>query len=164
MPIKQLWAPWRMEFLKSGPKGEGCIFCTLPKAKDEKKSLILFKGKSAFVIMNKFPYNNGHVMVVPYQHTADITDLDEKETEEMWKLIQQSVEALKKAYHPEGFNIGMNLGRAAGAGIKEHLHMHVVPRWSGDFNFMPLLSDTKAMPEHLERGYDTLKKQFRRTK
>lgn len=164
MPIKQLWAPWRMEFLKSGPKGGGCIFCDLPKAKNDKKSLILFQAKEVFVILNKYPYNNGHLMIVPYQHTADLGDLSPKETAEMWSYAQEAVEALKKEYRPEGFNIGMNIGRAGGAGIKEHLHLHVVPRWSGDFNFMPVLADAKSIPQHLDASYETLKKHFRRAK
>jgi ATP adenylyltransferase len=162
MSTKQLWAPWRMEFLKATPKTDGCIFCTLPKAKDDKKSLIVFQADKVFVILNKYPYTNGHLMVVPYQHTADLSDLSAAETNEMWAYAQMASDALKKEYKPEGFNIGMNIGKAAGAGIKEHLHLHVVPRWVGDTNFMPVLSDTKSMPEHLEASYDRLKKHFRR--
>lgn len=161
MPTKQLWAPWRMEFIKEPKEEKGsCVFCELLKAKQDRESLIVHRSKKAFVILNKFPYNNGHVMVVPFRHTADLTCLPTAELTEMSELIQLCVKGLQATYRPEGFNIGMNLGASGGAGIREHLHMHVVPRWTGDTNFMPVIADTKSMPQHLMESYDILHNYF----
>ena len=155
MDRKPLWAPWRMEFLTSD-KPDGCVFCALPKANDDRKNLIVHRGQRCFVILNKYPYNNGHLMIVPTRHLADFRQLDTDEGQELFALAQRSIEVLKQAYGPEGFNVGMNLGAAAGAGIRDHLHLHVVPRWNGDTNFLPVLADVKAMPQHLETSYDQL--------
>jgi len=160
--LKQLWAPWRMVFIESSkPSSSGCVFCELPKLNRDDESLILFRSQTSFIIMNKFPYNNGHLMAIPFRHTADFNSLTSAELSDLMSLTQQCTTALNQAYHPEGFNIGMNLGAAGGAGIKEHLHFHIVPRWQGDTNFMPVLSETKSMPQHLESGYKQLIPYFR---
>ena len=135
---------------KSG--GSGCVFCDAVAATDDIKALIVHRGESAFVILNKFPYNNGHLMVVPYLHTATLNDLTDAATAELLTLAKAAQRALDKAMHPEGYNLGMNLGTAAGAGIADHLHLHIVPRWNGDTNFMPVLTDVKVMPDSLEHS------------
>lgn len=161
MPIKQLWAPWRMDFITDSKKAEGCVFCTLVKEKDDRKNLILYRSEKVFVILNKYPYNNGHLMIVPYTHTAELSSLSEKESSDLMEFGRIAVELLKKRYKPEGFNLGMNLGASAGAGIRDHLHLHVVPRWNGDTNFMPVVADTKSMPQHLDASFEALSTLFR---
>lgn len=161
MPIKQLWAPWRMDFITENKKAEGCVFCTLVKEKEDRKNLIVHRSKNVFVILNKYPYNNGHLMVVPYNHTANLSDLTTDESKDLMEYGRKSVEVLKKSYKPEAFNLGMNLGASAGAGIKEHLHLHIVPRWNGDTNFMPIIADTKSMPQHLDASFEQLHAVFR---
>ena len=161
MSIKQLWAPWRMEFL-TDPKGkpEGCVFCMLLKEDQDRRNLIVHRGEKVFVILNKYTYNNGHLMVIPFKHSNNLTELNAKESHALMEISRFSVEALRRVYKPEGFNLGMNLGASAGAGIRDHLHMHVVPRWQGDTNFMPVIAETKAMPQHLEASFDQLKPVF----
>ncbi|HKY62636.1 MAG TPA: HIT domain-containing protein [bacterium] len=154
--MKDLWAPWRKEFIL-GPKIEGCIFCKLPKQKKDRDNLILFRGKHHFIILNRFPYNNGHLMVVPYRHTKDMSRLKDPENAEMLRLSALSIKALEKTMFPQGHNLGINLGAAGGAGIRDHLHLHVVPRWTGDTNWMPVLDETKVMIEYLWETYDRLK-------
>jgi ATP adenylyltransferase len=139
-----------------GPREKGCIFCKLPGQKADKRNLILYRGRHCFIILNKYPYNNGHLMVVPYRHIRDLSKLREAENAELMELSGAAVKALEQTMHPQGFNLGMNLGDAGGAGIKNHVHMHVVPRWVGDTNFMPLLADTKVLVEHLGKTYDRL--------
>lgn len=156
MPIKQLWAPWRMDFIKDSKKTDGCVFCALIKEKEDRKNLILHRAENIFVILNKYPYNNGHLMIVPHKHTASLSDLSKDEASDLMDYGRLSVEILTKSYKPEGFNLGMNLGASAGAGIRDHLHLHVVPRWNGDTNFMPVTADTKSMPQHLETSFDQL--------
>jgi ATP adenylyltransferase len=153
--IQPIWAPWRIEYILS-KKGPGCIFCDKPKEDRDRDNLILYRGRLNFVIMNLYPYNNGHIMVVPYRHLYSILDLSDDEMLEMMKITNLSVTALKEAFHPEGFNIGMNIGRVAGAGIEEHLHLHVIPRWVGDTHFMTLLGEVKVIPEHVRSSYDRL--------
>ncbi len=150
-----------MEFL-TDPKGktDECVFCSLPKEREDRTNLILHRGETSFVIMNKYPYNNGHLMIVPNRHLSDYTILTPDEMAEMNRLTQHVLKALGESYKPQGFNMGMNLGAAAGAGIKDHLHLHVVPRWVGDTNFMPVLAETKAMPQHLLSSYDQLRGYF----
>lgn len=156
--MERLWAPWRFEYIKSARSGgDECIFVDLPAQEDDRKNLILFRGRTAFVIMNAFPYNNGHLIVAPYKHTSEISELDDEELLEIQTLIRDCVRWLNKAYHPEGFNIGANLGRAAGAGIEGHLHWHVVPRWAGDTNFMPVVGEVRVLPQSLEDSYDAIK-------
>lgn len=159
MDRKALWAPWRME-LVAGEKPSGCLFCELPKGQDDRKNLIVHRGRHCFVILNKYPYNNGHLMIVPSRHLSDLGGLDRAESEELFALTQRSIEVLKQGYQPEGFNLGMNLGAAAGAGVRDHVHMHVVPRWNGDTNFMPVLADVKSMPQHLDASYAQLSALF----
>jgi len=157
--MDKLFAPWRIEYIKM-EKHRGCIFCELPKEQDDFKNLILYRGKHAFVIMNNYPYNPGHVMVVPYRHTDSWVSLSDAEVLEIQKLVALMIQAIKNAMGPDGFNIGINLGRTAGAGIEEHVHVHIVPRWNGDTNFMPVLSDTKIIPQALHDTYADLKKEL----
>jgi ATP adenylyltransferase len=137
----------------------GCVFCD--KVNDgpeyDRENLLLLRGRRNFVILNLFPYNSAHLMVVPYEHTDDYTSLDEETTSEMTALVQKMIRVIREEYRPEGFNLGMNMGRVAGAGIADHIHMHIVPRWGGDSNFMPIVGETKVMPELLETTYDRLK-------
>ncbi|WP_456368243.1 HIT family protein [Thermococcus sp.] len=155
--MKVLWAPWRIEYIRS-PKHDGCIFCDFPKENRDRERLILHRGKHAFVIMNNYPYNPGHVMVAPYRHVGKWEDLTDEELLEIMKLTQLMIRAIKKAMNPDGFNLGVNLGRVAGAGIDDHVHLHIVPRWNGDTNFMPVIADTKVIPESLQEAYDELKR------
>jgi ATP adenylyltransferase len=157
-----LWAPWRIEYIESADKTPGCIFCVKPSENDDCKNLIPFRGKRAFVIMNRYPYNNGHLMVVPFRHTADLSELEDAEKLELFDLLIASQRVLADVMRPQGFNIGMNLGRPAGAGIADHLHFHVVPRWNGDTNFMPVLGHTKVVSEGLEQTCDKLTREFER--
>ena len=155
--MKIMWAPWRIEYIRS-PKHDGCIFCDFPKENRDKERLILYRGKHCFIIMNNYPYNPGHVMIAPYRHVGRWEDLTDYELLEMMQLSQLMIKALKKTMKPQGFNMGVNLGRVAGAGIDDHVHLHIVPRWNGDTNFMPVIADTKVIPESLEEAYDELKK------
>ena len=157
--MEQLWAPWRLEYIV-GEKVDGCIFCVFPQQTNDRDNRILYRGKHAFVIMNAFPYSNGHLLVAPYRHTGDFTELSADEGLEMMQLVQMSVRVLKEAANPDAFNIGVNMGTAAGAGIADHIHMHIVPRWNGDTNFMPVFADVKVIPEALEKTYDKLKAIF----
>jgi len=163
MSQKVLWAPWRMEFIAGAAKHPpgSCVFCELPRLTNDRDNLILARGRSAFVILNRYPYNNGHLMIVPTRHTADWESLTAEEGLELHTLSQRAVRALRGAYSADGYNLGTNLGLAAGAGIKDHLHLHVVPRWIGDTNFLPVLAETKAMPQHLMTCYDTIAEHWR---
>ena len=134
--METLWAPWRMEYIKCEDKGDGCIFCDKPAEKNDRENLILYRGKTCFVIMNYYPYNNGHLMVVPYLHTSNLSDLSDEANLECMRVLRKCVEILTKTMECQGFNIGLNLGRCAGAGIDQHLHFHIVPRWNGDTNFI----------------------------
>lgn len=153
--MERLWAPWRMEYIEMEKSGE-CVFCTLPESGKDEKNYILYRGPLCFVIMNIFPYNNGHLMVSPYRHLRCITLLDDKEMLEIGRLTQKCVELLKSTHTPDAFNIGLNLGKAAGAGYDEHVHKHIVPRWHSDTNFMPVIADTKVHPQSLRKGYEKL--------
>ncbi|MBI4601670.1 MAG: HIT domain-containing protein [Planctomycetes bacterium] len=158
--MEVLWAPWRMEFI-TGKRAEGCVFCKAPAERDRlKENLVLHVGKLAFVIMNRYPYHSGHLMVIPVRHTSDFTDLTAAEHAEMCELLSRSMLVLRGALRPEGFNLGINLGHCAGAGIREHLHWHIVPRWIGDTNFFPLLAGTRSIPEMLHETYDRLRPVF----
>ncbi len=160
--MKRVWAPWRMEFISKDkrPGKSHCIFCDLPKEGVGHKTLILHQGQTAFVILNRYPYSNGHLMVVPNRHISDFSKLRQDEHAEMGALLGRCTRVLKKCVHAKGFNIGMNLGAVAGAGIKDHLHHHIVPRWQGDCNFMAVLDDIRVMPEHLKETYKLLKSHF----
>lgn len=153
--IRPIWAPWRMQYILS-KKGPGCIFCEEPKEDKDRENLILFRSTQGFIIMNLYPYNNGHLMVVPYRHVYSITELSNDELLDLMKMVQQSVQCLKEAFRPEGFNIGVNIGKVAGAGIEEHLHFHVIPRWVGDTHFMAVLGEVRVIPEHVLSTYDKL--------
>jgi ATP adenylyltransferase len=158
--MKQLWAPWRMEYINS-EKSDECIFCTLPKESDDAKNYILHRGKSAFIIMNTFPYNSAHLMVSPFQHIGCLTQQDIKEIKEMSQLTNRCIDILRTVISPEGFNVGYNIGKAGGAGYDEHIHCHIVPRWIGDTNFMPVLAETKVHPENLKATYNKLLPYFK---
>ena len=148
-----------MEYIEH-PKGDRCIFCIgEEKGKDEER-FILFRGKWGFVIMNRYPYANGHLMIAPYRHIGELERLEKEEVWELFKLTKDSIKILKRVLKPQGVNIGMNLGRAAGAGITDHIHIHIVPRWIGDVNFMPILSETKVICEHIKETYKNLKPEF----
>lgn len=158
--MRRLWAPWRMEYILR-EEGNECIFCQKSKDNKDEENYILLRGKKCMVILNTYPYNNGHLMIVPYRHIDSVEDLEESEAQEMMKLLSLMTVSLKKVLSPDGFNVGMNLGDVAGAGIMDHLHLHIVPRWKGDCNFMPVLSDTKIIPEALQQTYQKLKENLR---
>ena len=150
-----LWAPWRIEYIL-GEKDEDCIFCYKPKEDRDRENLLLFRGEKNFVMLNKYPYNPGHLMVAPYEHVSSLNALDDEELQEHFKLVSKCAEMLRGEMNPEGFNIGINMGKVAGAGIEEHIHTHIVPRWNGDTNFMPVFSDIRVVPEALEATFDKL--------
>jgi ATP adenylyltransferase len=145
---EQLWAPWRLEYIGKANDQESCVFCRAAEGPDE-ETLVVHRGERAFVLLNKFPYASGHLMVAPFRHVAEFGELDDDEALELHRLAEQGLGALAATYEPQGFNLGWNLGRIAGAGIVDHVHLHVVPRWAGDTNFMPVLADVKVLPEHL---------------
>ena len=145
----------------SNSDSEDCIFCKATASDEDRKLGVLFRGRTAFVIMNRYPYNNGHIMVAPYKHTGDLGELSEDEMLEISVILQKWQKVIKEAMKPEGFNIGMNLGRIAGAGFEDHLHYHLVPRWGGDTNFMPVIGETKVIPMSMEEGYDLLLKVYK---
>ena len=146
--MKQLWAPWRLEYIASADEQDGCIFCAALEAPDE-ESLVVRRGELAFVLLNRFPYSSGHFMVAPVRHAGEFGELTTDEAVAIHELAAAGLSALGSLYSPQGFNLGWNLGRVAGAGVVDHVHLHVVPRWAGDTNFMPVLGDVKVMPEHL---------------
>ena len=158
MTKEQLWAPWRIEYILQ-EKPDYCVLCEKKESSDSDR-LILKRGENAFVIMNLFPYNNGHLMVCPYEHTNDYLALSSDVKSEITALIDDSIFVLKKLMNPDGFNLGMNLGKIAGAGIDEHAHWHIVPRWNGDTNFMPVLNHTKVHVEGLHETWQKLKQEF----
>ncbi len=157
--MEHIWAPWRIEYIQM-EKPKGCIFCDKSSQNDDTLNYILYRGDKNFVIMNSYPYNPGHLMIAPYQHTADLEELADEELHEHFKIIRRSIELLKQAFNPDGFNIGMNIGRIAGAGIADHFHTHIVPRWSGDTNFMPVVADTKVVNQAIGETYQKLKGKF----
>jgi ATP adenylyltransferase len=146
--VKQLWAPWRLEYIQGADEEQGCVFCRARDGEDE-AGLVVHRGKRAFVVLNKYPYASGHLMVAPNRHESEFGDLDADEALELHRLGAAGLAALAETMHPQGFNLGWNLGRIAGAGVVDHVHLHVVPRWAGDTNFMPVLADVKVIPEHL---------------
>jgi ATP adenylyltransferase len=146
--MERLWAPWRLEYIKRADDDTGCVFCRAAEAPDE-DALVVHRAEHAFVLLNKFPYASGHLMAAPYRHVGEFGELKDEEALELHRLAQQSLQALAAVYEPHGYNLGWNLGRVAGAGVVDHVHQHVVPRWGGDTNFMPVLADVKVLPEHL---------------
>jgi ATP adenylyltransferase len=157
---ERLWAPWRLEYIKGAKTGE-CIFCTKPALGNDDEALIPHRGERCFVILNAFPYNNGHLMVAPYQHGGELEKIEEETSLELMKLTQRSMRALGSAYGAEGYNVGLNQGTIAGAGMADHVHFHVVPRWAGDTNFMPVLDDTRVLPQSLADSYRAVRDAFR---
>lgn len=153
-----LWAPWRKTYLRANPvRGRGCLFCDLLRQKSDRKNLVLLRTSHYAVILNRYPYNNGHLMIVPKRHIADIVKLNAQEKAEFFEVLIKVQRSLQKAMKPHGFNLGMNLSDVAGAGVPHHLHWHIVPRWKGDVNFMPVVAGTKVISESLESSYDVLK-------
>ncbi len=157
--MDRLWAPWRTGYIRQ-EKPPGCIFCDKPKESRDEENLILYRGKHNFVIMNAFPYNPGHLMVVPYRHIGKLNQMTPDERNEHYEIVSRSVTVLGEVNKTENFNLGMNLGRVAGAGIDDHIHTHIVPRWNGDNNFMPVVSDTRIISESLTAIYQRLKEKF----
>jgi ATP adenylyltransferase len=161
--MERLWAPWRLEYIKSAQEeGQACIFCHLPAQAADKKNLIVHRAAQCFVMLNKYPYINGHLMVVPYRHEADLSKFSDEVLLEIQHLLQLSVQVLQNTMKPHGINIGINIGRSAGAGIVDHLHYHMVPRWTGDTNFMPILAGTKVVSEGLNESWQKLQAEFKK--
>ena len=162
MASERIWAPWRLEYVKDASKDseQECIFCAKPADGDDEANLIVHRGERCFVILNLFPYTNGHLMVAPFEHLGSITELPAETIAEMMDLAQRAMRGLEERYAPHGSNVGFNQGRVAGAGVEHHIHMHVVPRWGGDTNFMPVLADTRVMPQSLEDSYRALRGSF----
>ena len=159
--MDRLFSPWRSQYIASfsdqkKKEADECLFCRISKEKKDKKNFVILRGKYCFVVMNLYPYNSGHLMVVPYRHTDDLSKLTSKENAEILSTTSRMIDLLKKAIGPHGFNLGTNLGRVAGAGIDQHLHFHIVPRWNGDTNFMPVLADTRVISEAMEETYKKL--------
>ena len=157
--MKYIWAPWRIQYIR-GEKPAGCILCTKPAEDNDKENYLLYRGKKNFIMMNAYPYNPGHLLVAPYRHTANLEELTAAERNEHFELVSRSIQVLKEVFKPGGFNIGANLGRVAGAGIEDHFHSHIVPRWNGDTNFIPVLADVRVIPQALAETYDTLRGKF----
>jgi ATP adenylyltransferase len=147
--VERLWAPWRLEYIKSADEEGGCIFCAAAAGGDAER-LVVHRGTHAIVLLNKFPYASGHFMVAPARHVGEYGELTDQEVLELHRLASAGMGALAELYAPQGYNVGWNLGRIAGAGVVDHVHLHVVPRWAGDTNFMPVLADVKVLPEHLD--------------
>ena len=159
MAQERLWAPWRLEYIR-GPKPDECIFCRAVESDDDEKYSVVHRGEHCFVILNAYPYNNGHVMVAPYAHEPSIEALDDPALLEMMTLAKRSLGVLRDEYAPEGFNLGINQGKVAGAGVEDHAHLHVVPRWGADTNFMPVIGDTRVLPQVLSDSWKALSARF----
>ncbi len=157
--MEQIWAPWRIKYIQMA-QIEGCILCDKPKENNDALNYILYRGDKNFVIMNSYPYNPGHLMIAPYRHIANLEELTDEELHEHFNVVSRSIKLLKQVFKPDGFNLGINMGKVAGAGINDHIHTHIVPRWQGDTNFMPVLADVKVVPEALTETYEKLKGKF----
>jgi ATP adenylyltransferase len=157
--MEHLWAPWRVEYVQM-EKPAGCILCEKPGQNKDGVNYILYRGDKNFIIMNSYPYNPGHLMIAPYRHIANLEELTNEELHEHFEIVSRSIKALKQALNPGGFNIGMNIGKVAGAGIADHVHTHIVPRWQGDTNFMTVIADVRVLPEALAETYKKLKGKF----
>jgi ATP adenylyltransferase len=160
--MKVLWAPWRMEYILTDQEKGGCIFCPGDDRSQDEARLILYVGSMSMVVMNRFPYINGHLLVAPVRHGPDLEFLSDGEMLDLLKMVRISIAILKKEIGPEGFNVGLNLGRVAGAGVEEHVHFHIVPRWSGDTNYMTVFGEVRVIPEHIEETYRKLLPHFQR--
>jgi len=154
--MERIWAPWRMTYITNSPPEGGCIFCRAWEANDDRELLLLVRREQSMIMLNRYPYTCGHLMVAPVRHTAGMDDLSDAELLDLMHGVRQACALLGAAAHPEGFNIGLNLGKAAGAGVEEHLHVHIVPRWNGDTNFMSVTGDVRVIPEGLLEAYDRL--------
>lgn len=157
--MKALWAPWRMEYIL-GKREDYCIFCPSTDGQDDAERLILFRGQHAMVVMNRYPYNNGHLLVAPWRHLPSLEGLTDEELLEINKLIRSSIRILVEVMHPDGFNVGLNLGTVAGAGMADHLHYHIIPRWNGDTSFITVVGEVRTIPEHLKQTYHKLQPYF----
>jgi len=159
--VEHLYAPWRMEYIGGTPE-PGCLFCRVRAAgpEEDRRNLVVWRGEQALVMLNKFPYNSGHVMIAPRAHVASLEQLDDEDAVELHHAVSLALKVLRRELEPEGFNLGVNLGKVAGAGIPDHVHMHAVPRWGGDTNFMPVLAETKVVNEHLDRTWEKLAAAF----
>lgn len=153
---ERLWAPWRFQYVATADAETGCIFVDLPAQNRDRENLILYRGSTAFVMLNAFPYTNGHLMIAPFRHTADLGELSDAELLEINQLLARAIRWIGRAYGPDGYNVGINLGSAAGAGIPTHVHWHIVPRWKGDTNFMTTVGEVRVLPQSLEESYDKL--------
>jgi ATP adenylyltransferase len=158
--LDRLWNPWRFQYVTQEKKPEGCIFCELPRLNQDEETLIVHRARFNYIILNRYPYTTGHLMVVPYQHTESLQGIDDAAAQEMFALVRVADRKLREVYRPKGMNLGMNLGEAAGAGIAEHIHMHVLPRWIGDANFLTVIGETRILPEELSETYRKLKAVF----
>jgi ATP adenylyltransferase len=158
--MNQLWSPWRMEYIENNHKESGCVFCNAQASADGAENLIAYRGERAYVILNRFPYTSGHLMVIPFEHKPNLEELDAPTRAEMMELTSRCTTALNNIYRPQGFNIGVNIGEAAGAGVLGHVHIHIVPRWKGDTNFMSTVGGTRVLPEALEDTYKRVKAVF----
>ncbi len=157
--MERIWAPWRIQYIRM-EKPKECILCEKPKETNDAGNYILYRGEKNYIIMNSFPYNPGHILVAPYRHVASLDEMTEEERCEHINLVSLGIKALKQSFRPGGFNIGVNMGKVAGAGIDDHMHTHIVPRWTGDTNAMPVLADVRVLPEALAETYARLKKRF----
>src|SRR5690348_7054117 len=160
MANHRIWAPWRLRYVSKANQQTECVFCAKPGEGDDRKALIVHRGERCYVILNLYPYTSGHLMVAPFEHVGRMQDIDPETTAEMMDLAQQAIRKMDQVYSPEGFNLGVNQGRVAGAGVEGHIHLHVVPRWAGDNNYMPVVADTRVMPQSLEETYDALEGGF----
>lgn len=160
MANQRIWAPWRLRYVKDAKRSDECVFCAKPAEGDNRQALIVHRGERCFVILNLFPYTSGHLMVAPFEHIGRLQDIEAEVTGEMMALAKRAMNRMEEVYDPEGFNVGINQGRSAGAGVEGHIHLHVVPRWAGDTNYMPVLADTRVMPQSLEESYDALQGGF----
>lgn len=157
--MERIWAPWRIQYIQM-EKPKGCILCEKPRESHDEQNYILYRGRNSFVIMNSFPYNPGHLMVAPYDHVASLESINDEALAEHWRIVRLCEKVIREAFNPGGFNIGINMGKAAGAGISDHIHTHVVPRWVSDTNFMQVLADVKIIPQALADTYQRLKDKF----
>ena len=155
--MDRLWNPWRYQYVTKENPPEGCIFCELPKEPNDETTLIVHRARFNYIILNRYPYTTGHLMVVPFHHTDSLQGIDDATAQELFALVRTADQKLREVYRPKGMNLGMNLGEAAGAGIAEHIHMHVLPRWIGDANFMTVIGETRILPEELSETYRKLK-------
>jgi ATP adenylyltransferase len=160
--MNYIWSPWRMTYIQNNKPEDECVFCFVLQQPDSSENLVLSRGEHAFVILNRFPYTSGHLMVVPYAHYPSLELLDASTRAEIMELASKSIQVLQQVYSPEGFNLGINIGKVAGAGIAGHVHLHVVPRWGGDTNFMTSLGDTRVLPETLEDTYQRVKEAWQK--